>query len=90
MAQKSESQQKSEATTRTSTDLSLDDLENRKGETNQKDTKDPPNELNENQYYLSMISKAGMKDADAQKVHDTIIKHSKNSEYFKSEEQKLD
>ena len=39
---------------------------------------------------MSMISKAGLKDADADKVHNIIKEASKQSEYYKSEEKKLD
>ena len=43
-----------------------------------------------NEYYLSVNSKAGLSHIDKQKVNAVIQEASKHSEYFKSEEEKLD
>ena len=43
-----------------------------------------------NEYYLSVNSKAGLNNIDHQRVHKVIQDASKHSEFFKSEEEKLD
>ena len=48
------------------------------------------NDKKTNEYYLSMISKAGLGNIDADKVHQVIKEASKHSEFFKTEEEKLD
>ena len=43
-----------------------------------------------NEYYLSVNSKAGLTHIDQQKVHQVIQEATRHSEYFKSEEEKLE